>query len=391
MVRITAFIFLLFSTFSIIGFFLPVYLQGKGFDSGQIGSILAWGALASIFGQPFWGYVSDKRKTIKHVLQLLLISSLLLSIGLFSAGSFVLILIFFAAFSYFNSAAGPLAETLCISYARENNKDYGRIRLWGEVGVGISALLLGVIVGRVGLDSLWFIYAASLCIAIAATLLVRDTKATSAPVNLSALGKVLAKPKLLWFLLLVLLIAIPHRMNDSMLAIYLIQMEASETELGLAWLVGSLSTVPALFFVGKVLKKWNELGILLIAALIYTVRWAIYSQADSPTVLIVSQLFHSLTFPLFFVASIQYLLNIVPAELRATGQAAFAVTFGGLGGIIGSVAGGYAIDHFGPDTAYGAGSILSFIGAIAIAATYMANRRKSCVTILKTAGKQANI
>ena len=38
-----------------------------------------------------------------------------------------------------------------------------------------------------------------------------DSQATSAPpVNLLALGKLLIKPKLLWFLLLVLFISIPH-------------------------------------------------------------------------------------------------------------------------------------------------------------------------------------
>jgi PPP family 3-phenylpropionic acid transporter len=391
MVRISLFVYLLFSSFSVIVFFLPLYLENKGLNSGQIGTVIALGALVSMFSQPTWGYVSDKRKTVKRILQMILISSFLLSIGLFSVDTFVQIMLFYTVFMLFKSSAGPLAETLCISYAHQNNKDFGRLRLWGEVGVGTSALLLGIIVERIGINYLWFIYAVLLCFAITATFLLRDTKAASAPVTLSALRNAFTQPKLLWFLILILLIAIPHRMNDSMLAIFLNQLGASESQLGMAWMIATLSTVPALIFVGKMIKKWNELGIFVVAALVYTVRWAIYSQAESPFVLVISQLFHSLTFPLFLVASIQYLISIVPAELRATGQAAFAVTFGGLGGIIGSAGGGYVIEHFGPHTAYGAGSVLTLVGAIAATATYVMDRRNHNQGVFKTVGKQSDI
>jgi PPP family 3-phenylpropionic acid transporter len=391
MVRISLFVYLLFSTFSVIGFFLPLYLESKGLKAGQIGTILGLGALISIFSQLFWGYVSDKRKTVKRILQMILISSFLLSIGLFSVETFFLIMLFYGVFMFFNSSAGSLTETLCISYAHQNNKDFGRIRVWGEVGVGISALLLGFIVERIGVNSLWFVYALLLGFAISATFLLRDTKAASAPVTLSALKKMFTQPKLLWFLMLVLIIAIPHRMNDSMLAIFLNQLGASESHLGMAWLIATLSTVPALIFAGKLIKKWNELGIFVVATLFYTIRWIVYSQAESPFVLVLAQLFHSLTFPLFLVASLQYIINIVPAELRATGQAAFSVTFGGLGGIIGSAGGGYVFELFGPYTAYVTGSVLTILGAIAATATYVVDRRNHNQGVFKTVRRQPDI
>ncbi|KIL40506.1 hypothetical protein SD70_13145 [Gordoniibacillus kamchatkensis] len=391
MIRICLFMYLLFSTFSVMGFFMAPYLQSKGLNSGQIGNILAVGSLVALVAQPAWGYVSDKKKTVKPILLVLLLSCFLISLGFFSASTFLFILLFYALFSFFNSSAGPLAETLCIAYARQNNKEFGRMRLWGEVGVGTSSLVLGIIVDHIGIRHLWMIYMAASCLAIAATLLLQNTTSASPPVRLSDLRQLFAGPKLLRFLLLVLAVGIPHRMNDSMLAIYLNQLGATDTQLGIAWLAATVSTVPALMFVGKLMKKWNELGIFIVATLTYTVRWAVYSQADSPAWLIVSQLLHSLTFPLFLVSSIQYLLNIVPAELRATGQAAFSVTFGGLGGIIGSSAGGYAMEHLGPHTTYLAGSLLALIGAVAAIATYAKERRRCSRTVPKAAGKPADL
>jgi len=375
MVRISVYIYLLFSTFSVVGFFLPLYLQDKGLDAGQIGTTVALGSLVSMFAQPFWGYMSDKKKTIKRVLMVLMCGCILSSIGFFSMNTVLLIMLFFMLLMFFSTASGPLTETLCISYAQENNKEYGRLRLWGELGVGTSALMLGFVIEGIGVGYLWAIYLTLMGTALCAGLLLRDSKATPKPVDLKALGKLFAKPRLLIFLLLIMLVGIPHRMNDTLLSLYLEQLDAPESLLGMAWLVATMSTVPALLMVGKLIKRYNELAILVIAAVCYAVRWGIYSITDSPIVLICAQALHSLTFPLFLVASITYLGSLVPSELRATGQAAFAVTFGGLAGMIGSAGGGYAFDAIGPEASYGIGGGLALLGAAAAMGIYVYNKR----------------
>lgn len=377
MVRIGIFLYVVFSTFSVIVFFFPLYLQSKGLNPGQVGVIFASGSLVAMIAQPFWGYFSDKRKTIKHVLVVLLIASLLLSFGLFSVGTMALILMFYIVFMCFNSGVAPLSETLCFTYAQQNKKDFGRVRLWGEVGVGTSALMLGFLVERVGMEQLGLIYALALTAALVAALLLRDVKASTAPVNLRLMAGLFAQPRLLWLLLLILLVAIPHRMNDSMLALYLSKVGASESQVGQAWLIGTISTVPTLLIVGRLIRKWNELGIFIIAAAAYMARWLIYAQADSATMLILCQALNCLTFPLFLVASLNYLFTLVPVELRATGQAAFAVTFGGIGGIIGSAGGGYLMEQLGPQATYGVAAALAATGLAAAIGTYLYNYRKN--------------
>lgn len=376
MARISIFMYVLFSTFGVFSFFLPLYLKHKGFDPGQIGTVIACGSFISMFAQPFWGFVSDKKKTVKRILLLLMCCAFVSSIGVFAVETLPLLMLFFTIFMFFNSASGPLTESLGISYAHQHNKEYGRIRLWGELGVGTSALLLGMIVERVGIGYLQLIYSIGILAAIAVSVILRDTQATPAPVDVKALAQMVKDKRLLWILLVVLIIGIPHRMNDTLLTLYLEQLGTPESLLGAAWLVATLSTVPALLFVGKLIRKWNEIGVMAVAAAAYTVRWLIYWLTDTPVVLIAAQALHMLTFPLFLVATIQYISSIVPAELRATGQAAFAVTFGGLGGIIGSVGGGYAFDLIGAGTSYGLGSALALLGALAAIGTYYYNRRR---------------
>jgi len=384
MLRLAVYLYLLFSSFSIVGFFLPVYFTHKGLHPGQIGTILAGASFVAIFAQPFWGFVSDKQKTVKKILLLCMFAGFFLSIGFFSAESLLWISIFYFMFAFFTSSLGPLSETLCMSYAQQHNSEFGRIRLWGEVGVGTTAFGFGFIVQYVGIDSSLFIYLMILSLAIIAGFRLPDAKASATPVNLLALGKLFTQKKLLWFLLLVLLVGIPHRMNDSMFSIYLVSLGGTESQLGLAWLLATISTIPALIYVGKLIQRWNELGVFFVAATIYAIRWIIYSLAETPSILIAFQLLNSLTFPLFLVACVQYMITIVPPELRATGLGAFAVTLGGLGGIIGNAGGGYVIESFGAPTAFTIGAVLASLGAIGALSTNIYNARKSNQLSLKS-------
>ena len=384
MLRIAIYLYLLFSSFSIVGFFLPVYFTHKGLNPGQIGTILAGASFVAIFAQPFWGFVSDKQKTVKKILILAMFAGFFLSIGFFSAESLLWISIFYFMFAFFTSSLGPLSETLCMTYAQQHNTEFGRIRLWGEVGVGTAAFGFGFIVQYIGIDSSLYIYLIILSFAIIAGFRLPDAKAAATPVNLLALGKLFTQKKLLWFLLLVLLVGIPHRMNDSMFSIYLKILGGSESQLGLAWLLATISTIPALIYVGKLIQRWNELGIFFVAAVIYAIRWIIYSLAEAPSILIAFQLLNSLTFPLFLVACVQYMITIVPPELRATGLGAFAVTLGGLGGIIGNAGGGYVIENLGAPTAYTIGAVLAALGAIGAIGTNIYNTRKSNQVSLKS-------
>ena len=375
MFRISLFMFLMFGMFGVISFYLAPYLTDKGFEAGQIGAVVAVGALVSVVAQPLWGYISDRTKTVKRIMLLLLVCTMIVSTGLFAAEHLALIFVMYACYMFFSSPMGPLSEAFCISYAQEHRREFGRMRVWGEIGVGVSALAVGYIVKAVGIGKLAVIFPACGVLAVLSGLWLRESKVTPKPVDLKALGKLFTQPRLLWLLLIVLIVGIPHRMNDSMLSLYLKELGAPESMIGTAWFAGTMSTIPAMMFAGRMFRKWNPIGVMTIASVVYAIRWFIYGATDSAAVLIAAQVLHGATFPLFFLATIHYMTTIVPAELRATGQSAFAVTFAGIGGLIGNAAGGYVIQLFGAGSAYGIGGVLALAGAGALVGTYFFNRR----------------
>jgi len=99
-------LFLFHATNTIVLSFLPLYLQHKGLNGTEIGWVLAIGPFASIISQPFWGYLSDKYKTVKTFLILSVIGMLSFSILFFQMNKIIAILIFAGLFYSFLLPSG---------------------------------------------------------------------------------------------------------------------------------------------------------------------------------------------------------------------------------------------------------------------------------------------
>ncbi len=370
MVRLSLVFFLLFATFSVMGALMPLYLKELGLSTEQVGFQLAMGAVIAVIGQPFFGYVSDKLQSTKKVLISVMIISLFISFFYFTAKSFVSLLILFIVLNFFKSSTGPLMENITITFSQKNNKNYGSIRLWGDVGVGSAAVILGVLIGVFGIEYLGVMYALILVAAIIVSFFLRDGRQKSAtPISLYSVLKLLKNKEYLWFLLLSLILFTTHRMNDSLLTVYLSDLGASESHVGLAWMIATFASAPMFIVMGKLLKKYKELTLVLVAAIFYCIRWFLYGFFDHSIVLIYLQLMNGITFPLFIVAALFFVTRIVPSEIAATGQTIFIAVIVGIGGLIGSGGGGWYMGRYGAPATYQLGTIITIIGAILCALT----------------------
>lgn len=349
-----------------MSFYFPLYFQYKGLGNGQIGIAMGLGSFIAIFAQPFWGYVSDRKKTVKKVLAFIMIAASLVSIPLYLSATFVQVMLLMIGFMFFFSAIGPLIESLIVNFTFEHQRNYGSIRLWGEVGVGTAALWLGFTIEKIGIGILGWLFGGIVILSLISMFWLPDAKPNAVPVSKESLKKLLTDRTFLLFLGIILFIGIPHRMNDTFLPLYLKELGAQESAVGVAWLVATLSSVPTMAFIGILLRKRSELFFITLAAICYTLRWIIYSYAGDPFIITVAQAMHMLTFPVLLVSSVQFIHKIVPRELIATGQTVFTAIFFGFGGILGSSIGGWVMDAHSPQVLYQAGAWLSIAGGLAI-------------------------
>ncbi|RKQ34594.1 MFS transporter [Oceanobacillus halophilus] len=344
--------------------FLPLYLQYKELNQTQIGWVLAIGPLASMFAQPFWGYMSDKFKTIKWVLFICVIGLLVGSTLFFQMNTLITIILMGAVFYFFTTPIGALGDSLAQRRADDLNIAFGSIRTWGSIGFAISSLVVGEILAQVGIQYMLFPYLFFGMMAMVATIKLKDAKVESEPVRLKDVEMIIKNKPFLIFLALVVFITTSHRMNDSYMGLYITELGGTEGLVGLAWFMGVIAEAAIFAFARFWFKKFHTLVFIIAAGILFSLRWFLYAAIDDPIYIIALQFLHGLTFGVFYTAAFEYVTRLIPKILQATGHLVFFAVFFGLSGIIGSLTGGVIMDNFGGESLYLLMGSLAAIGTI---------------------------
>ncbi|WP_078544774.1 MFS transporter [Litchfieldia alkalitelluris] len=371
--------FLHFGGKAIILPFLPLFLLTKGFSMVEIGTIMGVAPLISIVAQPFVGFISDKYKTVKIVLILLYIGVAAASFGVFFHHSFWVVFISFLLFHFALSPATPLIDSLTLKTLGTKKHEYGKIRLWGSFGFFCIALISGPILQRIQIERLYLPFLIMTAFTVFVLLFLKDRTSSTTPVNLRSVGEVLKNRFFITFLLLCLLVLIPHRINDMLIVIHLESLGATTFWVGLAWGWAALSEVPVFYFLAKKVNDHNELLLLSIVAFLYTVRWGMYSLITSPYILSILQISHGLTFGLFWLIAMQMAVRSIPEHLRSTGQALLTSVCFGVGGAIGGTGGGWILEQVGSFSLYRYMAGMTFIATILIFLFYRYTQRENLV------------
>lgn len=360
--------------------YLPIYFESKGYTAVQIGWLMNIGPFVAVFAQPVWGYLSDRFHTIKRIIGLLWLLTIAASVGMFMSGSFGAVLWFVTLLYFFMYPSIPLLDSLAMKTISGTGKTYGSVRMWGAVGFTTIAVLSGYLLALVGgIERIDYLFWSLWVIPFALLTVMKDerTGGSESKVRLRDIGTLFQNRMFVWFLILALLISIPHRMHDVLFTLHLSDMGAPSTWFGLAWAIASLSEIPAYMLLGKYLHRYHELAVIGLTAVLYTFRWIAYALVDDPTLLIALQASHGITFAVFWMAAIQYTVRLVPQEMGSSGQALISSVFLGLAGLIGGVAGGWFKQMWGGAGMYIFGAVLCAAAALLVYATHQYRRVKA--------------
>lgn len=359
-----SFNFLYFALLAMFVSFLPVYLDAQGLPATKIGLIIGTGGFIAIFSQPLWGMISDRTKTIKKVMLLLLGCSTIVGYLLYASSSFIVLLLFTMFMYFFLMPLDPLTESLNFQTAEANGVSYGSIRTFGAVGYAVMSLAVGYTTQYFGINSLAFLFAGIGIISILICLPLPDAPVTGKPISLKSLRNFLSNKETIWFMLLIFIVAVPQRINDTFLGVYIRKLGGTPDMVGLAWFLAAGSEILVFALSFWWLRKGKELAIISFAAVFYFIRFFLSAWVTDPHILVYLQLLQTFTFPIFYSAAIQYLYRIVPEEWRATGQTVLAILFFGVSGIVASYLGGWFYESYGGKQLYLWISGMSFAGLL---------------------------
>ncbi|ADQ14955.1 MFS transporter [Halanaerobium hydrogeniformans] len=343
--------FIFYITMAAFAYF-NIYFRDVGLDSFQIGLVNAVPRIFALLLMPIWGIMTDYFQENKKVLFITLIGTLITVLIFPMAVSFKALLIIMFFHTLFQNPVLPLSDCLLLDYLGDQSSLYGRFRLWGSIGYMLTVSLLGYFLEQTASVNLFYVYAFILVLSIIMLRFLPQSSREIEVLNLADFTKIFKKRRLLYFLIFVFVLQTTMNANYTYFPLYIVDHGGGEFLLGIAMTISSASEILAFFFSDKIIKSNRFSKVIFLISLSFVFRWLLLAFFPINAVILAAQLFHSITFGLFFTVGVDYVNKISGEKFRATGQNIYSGVYMGLSAISGSLIGGKIYQLFGGEIMY---------------------------------------
>lgn len=360
--------FFVYGSISILFTYFPLYFIEKGLSKFEIGMMMAGGPLVSIFANPFWGYWSDKYHNIRRTIVIMLTGNLIIIQAVFHLDAFALLYAVMLLFFFFQSPLFSQGSSLILNSIEGTPYKFGSFRMWGSLGWALMAVASGPVVSHYGVSNLWVIYSIMLLLSLSFTIGMPQGRSSAAVGKFTnkGYGRIFSNKLFLLFVLLGILISVPNSMNSTFVSLYIRDLGGKEVLIGWSAFLTAIFEVPVFLLFDRFLKKDTRVMVacLALVSLLFSLRWLLMSAVSEPWQVIVIQALHCITFGGYYYVGTSLTVHLIPAEYRASGQAAFALTWGGISGIMAGFLGGWLYQTMGAGIMYRINAVIALGGLI---------------------------
>jgi len=377
--RLSSGYFFYFAILGLISPYLSVFLDGKGFNSMELGEIFAILTATKIVAPSLWAILADKTGQQLLIIRLGALLALFSFLLLFWLDSYWPISFSLALFSLFWTAILPQLEVFTLNSVRRSSKIYARIRLWGSVGFIALAIFAGQVMEYYEQPNLPDTFISSftnafvvmgcvilLCLLLS-TMTIKPHRVVS-KVQTQALAikdKLLASRFVIFFIAGVLL-QISFGPYYGFFALFLRDLTYSGFTVGLLISLGVVAEILVFIFASSFFKYFSLKVLLIFSLAVTSFRWLLVAlYAESIWLLAFTQLMHAASFALFHSASMLFISNHFTSCQQSRGQAVYLGGVYGVGGAIGAyIAGSLWLDGSGASTAFLTASAVALLAAV---------------------------
>ena len=361
------FFFLFFAAIAAFSPYLVIHFQRLGFSGSQIGLLTGLTPLITVISVPLWTGFADK--TGRHRL-ITAISLLLTTAGLLVfpfLHHFPAVLASLLLINIFLAPLGAFANSAAVFMLGDEKDLYGRVRLGGTIGYGLSALAVGMIVESHDLQITFWIAAGLIFLCFLVGLLLQfDDEGVEQAMEGDNMARLLKSPLWIIFLFIALLGGIAMAMTNNYFYPYLSELGARDSAMGLALAVGTLAEVPVMLVANRFIGRFQAYGTMLLALFFTGLRMVLFGLTNDPTMAVVFQLLNGLTIPLLLVAGVDYADDHAPRGLRTTAQGLFNTAVMGVGAALGGFIGGLLLSNIGGQSLFLVMGFFTFAGLAAV-------------------------
>lgn len=351
-----------------------IFLQSIGWNAARVGIVNSVNSTVGVFSTPFWGTLSDKIRSIKKIIVILIICAALTYLSTpymdFKIAGVSFLFIIIPISSFFKQPLSSLIDNWTVRACNQHGLHFGAIRSFGSVSFGIIGLTLGYIVtklngdnGNLGTRLTFLFYAFFMIALLIAVLLIKedldDGSHTRRHQKLSEMqfGRLFKNYYYMTYLVYAMLIQIPLSCVYSFLPYLMAEVNVPTGMLGYITGFKAFIEIPMLLLMDKVRNKVPLYFLLFGSGFFYLCEAFGYSICGNFWQIILISTFQGLGGGLHIAAGSNYVATLSPDNLKATAQ-----TLNGsmvsLSGILGSLIGGFLINSYGIRSFYRLSTVL---------------------------------
>ena len=328
--------------------FLALYYRDLGLSEREIGLLAGISPLTVLFSASLWGGLADATQWHRGLLGLAIAGAVGFALVLSSVTTFLRLIPAVAAFAFFVAPIIPLVDHSVLDLLGEQRANYGRVRLWGALGWGVAATTMGRLVEEFGLGWSFYGYAALMSVGLIAAMRMPVAHARIGGAFRQGLRVLLRNRQWLLFLAAVWAGSMGLSTVHNFLFLYMEDLGASKSLMGLSLTSATFSELLVFFFSGRMLDRWGTRRLLIFSLLAHVLRLLAYALIRTPWLVLGVQLLHGPTFSLAWVAGVAYANRMAPAGMGATAQGFLSAVYFGLGSAAGAFIGGMLYEDMGP-------------------------------------------
>jgi len=311
--------------------FIPLWLKHIGAPPSEIGVLMAIPLILRLLTvAPFSAWAGRHGRVRDAIIVTALLSAVVITSLLAEPGYAARIAIV-VVFSIMWDQLPVLTDAYAVMAVRSRALDFGRMRVWGSIGVVISTASAGWAYELAGIEMLPILVAGLLLLpALTAPMLPPDRKMAAAEPGAAAGNwrEVTGDRTLMRGLIAAALIMGSHGVLTSFAAIQWSDKGISTTTIGLLQALAVSAEIIAFWFGAKALGKRDPIGLIAIAGVAATLRWLVMSLDPGLPVLVAAQLLHSVTSTGAILGTMLMIAQRVSMQNSAAAQGLNAVLLG---------------------------------------------------------------
>lgn len=358
--------------FGVLGVFVPyigIYLDSRGLDSMQIGTVLAIVTGMRIIGPNVWALLAERQRDPVGVMRKGAVLAVLGWCATLLPLDYWPLVAALALYSFCWTAILPQLETSAFHYLENDTARYSRVRSAGSVGYIILVMLGGYLLQHLGAGFLPASALLFLCLMLVVLWqlpkFVPGAQSTTAPIKFRSLW---GHSAFFRFMFAAFLLQISFAPFYSFFTMFCRDLGYTGTQSGLLIAVAVAAEIVAFYFAGKVLQGRSYRVLLGFCYAVTGVRWALTGVlGGSAWVLSALMLLHAFSFAIAHSCAMQFIQQFFPEQQRSRGQALYAGLVYGGGGAVGAYLAGISWQN-------GQGGVQTFVlaGVVALLAALLA-------------------